>query len=75
MKTTYLLRYIHDEQLRHRVQLQLNRGEGRHFLARHLFWSQDEDLARVWPLAWKHVTPNGTFWFATPAAGPQQAEA
>src|ERR687883_1433806 len=35
----YLLRYIHDETLRGRMQLQLNRGEGRHQLARRLFFA------------------------------------
>ena len=30
----------------------------------------DEDLAHVWPLAWKHVTPNGTFRFAPPPLAP-----
>lgn len=32
IKTIYILRYIHDEELRSRVQLQLNRGESRHDL-------------------------------------------
>jgi TnpA family transposase len=30
VKTTYILRYVSDPQLRHPVQLQLNRGESRH---------------------------------------------
>ena len=34
VKTIYILRYIHDEQLRSRVQLQVNRGESRHDLDR-----------------------------------------
>ncbi len=25
------------------------------------------DLSRAWPMAWKHVTPSGTFRFAQPA--------
>jgi TnpA family transposase len=123
VKTTYLLRYIQDGDLRSRVQLQLNRGEARHHLAKHLFWSQrgefhrgdlqevmskasclgllsnaviawnvvemdrivatlrqagrpasDTDLRQVWPLAWKHVSPNGMFRFGPdplrPSAGP-----
>jgi TnpA family transposase len=37
VKTIYILRYIHEEELRQRVQLQLNRGESRHGLARWLF--------------------------------------
>ena len=40
IKTIYILRYIHDEALRSRVQLQLNRGESRHDLvARCLFFA------------------------------------
>jgi TnpA family transposase len=39
LKTLYLLRYIQDEPLRSRMQLQLNRGEGRHQLARRLFFA------------------------------------
>jgi TnpA family transposase len=40
IKTIYILRYIHDEELRSRVQLQLNRGESRHDLvARCLFFA------------------------------------
>ena len=39
VKTTYLLRYIHDPHLRDRVQLQLNRGESRHKLASRLFFA------------------------------------
>ena len=40
VKTIYILRYIHDEELRSRVQLQLNRGESRHDLvARCLFFA------------------------------------
>ena len=46
VKTTYLLRYIQDGDLRSRVQLQLNRGEGRHHLAKHLFWSQRGEFHR-----------------------------
>lgn len=38
VKTTYLLRYLHDDALRNRVHLQLNRGESRHELARRLFF-------------------------------------
>ena len=38
IKTLYLLRYLHDGELRQRVQRQLNRGEQRHGLSRHLFF-------------------------------------
>lgn len=39
VKTTCLLRYAHDAQVRDRVHLQLNRGESRHALARRLFFA------------------------------------
>jgi TnpA family transposase len=39
VKTIYILRYIHEENLRRRVQLELNRGEARHSLARWLFFA------------------------------------
>src|SRR3954469_753011 len=38
-KTTHILRYIHEEPLRQRIQLQLNRGEFRHVLAKWLFFA------------------------------------
>jgi TnpA family transposase len=112
VKTIYLLRYLHDEELRRRVQRQLNRGESRHDLARWLFFANqgefrtgdyeemmnkasclsllsnavlvwntarlegivarlraagesvlEEDLARISPLAYAHVIPNGTYHF------------
>jgi TnpA family transposase len=39
LRSLYLLRYIQEEDLRARMQLQLNRGEGRHQLARRLFFA------------------------------------
>jgi hypothetical protein len=39
VKTTYILRYLHDPAVRDRVHLQLNRGESRHELARRLFFA------------------------------------
>lgn len=117
-KTIYILRYIHEEELRRRVQLQLNRGESRHALARWLFFANrgefrsgdyeeimnkasclsllsnavlvwntlaitkivtqlrvggeniaDEDLARISPLMYQHVIPNGTYHFARAKRG------
>jgi TnpA family transposase len=38
-KTTQILRYIHEEPLRRKIQLQLNRGEFRHILAKWLFFA------------------------------------
>ena len=111
LRSLYLLRYIHEENLRGRMQLQLNRGEGRHQLARRLFFANQgafqtgdyeeimnkatclsllsnavvvwntvqmtriiaqlrasgetitaEELARISPLAFAHVIPNGTYF-------------
>jgi TnpA family transposase len=39
LKSLYLLRYIQDDALRGQMQLQLNRGERRHQLARRLFFA------------------------------------
>ena len=40
VKSVYILRYLNDLGLRQRVQRQLNRGEHRHYLSRHLFFGQ-----------------------------------
>jgi TnpA family transposase len=110
VRTIAILRYLHEEALRRRVQLQLNRGESRHELARWLVFANQgefrtgdyeeimnkasclsllsnavlvwntvqmgeivarlraagesvsiEDLARISPLAYAHVIPNGTY--------------
>lgn len=37
IKTIYILHYLSKSELRRKVQLQLNRGESRHYLARHIF--------------------------------------
>lgn len=39
VKSTYILRYLHDEKLRYAVGKQLNRGESRHSLARYIFFA------------------------------------
>jgi hypothetical protein len=114
------LRYVQDEALRARMQLQTNRGEGRHQLARRLFFANqgafqtgdyeeimnkasclsllsnaalvwntmhmtriikqlrkagetmtDAELARVSPLAFAHIIPNGTYFTRpTPLENP-----
>ena len=46
MKTIHILRYIHDEEVRNRIQLQLNRGEQRHQLARWLFFANQGEFRR-----------------------------
>ena len=38
VKTTFLLRYMRDEELRQRIRIQLNRGEHRHARARRIFF-------------------------------------
>lgn len=43
-KTLFLLSYIDDEHYRRRIQIQLNRGEGRHAVARVLFHGQRGEL-------------------------------
>jgi len=117
-----MLRYIHDLELRGRVQLQLNPGERRHQLARRLFFANqgafqvgdydeimnkatclsllsnavvvwntvhmtriieqlraqgetitDDELARISPLAFVHVIPNGTYFAGqTPLASKEE---
>ena len=39
IKTIFILRYLHEDPLRRRIQLQLNRGEARHEVARWLFFA------------------------------------
>lgn len=112
IKTIFILRYISDPVLRHAVQLQLNRGEYRHYLAQHIFFADqgmfrtndyeeimnkasclsfvsnvilywntmhiarivdqlaaegypvnDEDLARISPLMFKHIIAHGMYKF------------
>src|SRR5712691_8514025 len=111
LRSLYLLRYIHEENLRGRMQLQVNRGEGRHQVARRLFFANQgafqtgdyeeimnkatclsllsnaalvwntvqmsriieqlrasgetitsADLARISPMAFSHIIPNGTYF-------------
>ncbi len=44
IKTLYLLKYIDDETYRRRILIQLNRGEGRHALARRIYHGQRGEL-------------------------------
>ncbi|WP_137136512.1 Tn3 family transposase [Rhizobium sp. FKY42] len=44
IKTLYLLRFIDDESYRRRILIQLNRGEGRHQLARVIFHGKRGEL-------------------------------
>ena len=43
-KTLYLLAYVQDEAYRRRILVQLNRGEGRHALARTIFYGKKGEL-------------------------------
>jgi len=44
IKTIHILRYIHEAPLRQAIQLQLNRGEFRHILAKWLFFANQGDF-------------------------------
>jgi TnpA family transposase len=44
VKTIYILKYFNEQDLRHRVQLQLNRGEHRHSLARWIFFADQGEF-------------------------------
>lgn len=44
IKTIHILRYIHEAPLRQAIQLQLNRGEFRHILAKWLFFAKSGRL-------------------------------
>ena len=44
IKTIHILRYIHEEPLRQAIQLQLNRGEFRHILAKWIFFANQGDF-------------------------------
>ena len=112
VKTIFIFRYLADESLRRRIHKQLNRGEARHQLAKHLFFANQgefrdgdyeammhkasclsllsnavlvantaaidqvirtrteaaemlsqTDLARISPLLFRRVIPNGTYHF------------
>jgi TnpA family transposase len=41
VRTPFIMRYLHEAKMRDRVQLQLNRGEGRHALSKRLFFGND----------------------------------
>ncbi len=43
-KTLYLLNYVDDEEYRRRILTQLNRGEGRHRLARAVFYGRRGEI-------------------------------
>jgi TnpA family transposase len=45
-KTLYLLNYIDDENYRRRILTQLNRGEGRHFVARSICYGQRGEIRK-----------------------------
>jgi hypothetical protein len=44
VKSTYILRYLHDQELRYAVRKQLNRGESRHTLARYVFFADQRSF-------------------------------
>ncbi len=112
VKTIFIFRYLTDEPLRRKIHRQLNRGEARHQLAKHLFFANQgefrdgsyeemmnkasclsllsnaalvgnsaaidrvmrthpdakkvltaSDLARISPLLFRRIIPNGTYHF------------
>jgi TnpA family transposase len=44
IKTIFIFQYLDDEDLRRRIQNQLNRGEARHQLAKHLFFANQGEF-------------------------------
>ena len=44
VKTIFIFRYLADEPLRRKIQQQLNRGEARHQLAKHLFFANQGEF-------------------------------
>lgn len=44
VKTIFIFRYLTDEPLRRKIQTQLNRGEARHQLAKHLFFANQGEF-------------------------------
>ena len=44
VKTIFIFRYLSDEALRRQIQKQLNRGESRHQLAKHLFFANQGEF-------------------------------
>lgn len=44
VKTIFIFRYLSDEPLRRKIQKQLNRGEARHQLAKHLFFANQGEF-------------------------------
>ena len=44
VKTIYIFRYLSDEPMRRKIQQQLNRGEARHQLAKHLFFANQGEF-------------------------------
>lgn len=118
VKTIFIFNYISDTEFRHTIQLQLNRGEHRHYLAQHVFFADqgifktndyveimnkasclsfvsnailywntvqitkiveqlklegypvnEEDLARISPLMFKHIIVTGVYSFRKVPAG------
>lgn len=44
IKTAFILRYIHEEEVRRMILRQLNYGESRQYLAQHLFFADQGDF-------------------------------
>lgn len=57
-KTLYLLHYIDDEDYRRRILTQLNRGEGRHAVARAICYGQRGEIRKQWVAQQSHILPD-----------------
>ena len=66
MKTLYLLAYIDDEAYRRRILVQLNRGEGRHRLARIVFHGKRGELRQRYREGRKTNSARSA-WSSTPS--------
>jgi TnpA family transposase len=66
-KTLYLLNYIDDEDYRRRILTQLNRGEGRHAVARAICYGQrgeiESAIVKVRKINWVHWASSLTQWY------------
>jgi len=62
IKTLYLLRFIDDEAYRRRILVQLNRGEGRHQLARIVFTASAANCANAIGKARRTSSERSAWW-------------
>jgi hypothetical protein len=68
VKTIFILRYLEDAALRHRIRTQLNKGEKLHALRAEGYPVREEDLGHLWPTRFAHVHRYGKYTFNIEAA-------